>query len=260
MQGRFEGNVALVTGGSNGLGRAITQAFIAQGARVGVLDLAESSVFAGEPRVHTIAGDVADPATAADAVAQLVERWGRVDYLVNDAGAYPDGLVVEMPLDEWRRVLDVNVTGTFLACQAFARHCLARGARGARIVSISSGSARSPRAGQSAYCASKAAIETFSKALALELGPHGITVNVVSPGYIDVRGWSDCFPDRASDEMRAALVRSIPLGEAGQPMDIANAVTFLCSDEARHITGAVLDVDGGSLAGRFTLGSKATSN
>jgi NAD(P)-dependent dehydrogenase (short-subunit alcohol dehydrogenase family) len=157
-------------------------------------------------------------------------------------------------------VLDVNVTGTFLCCQAFARHCLARGAQGARIVSISSGSARSPRPGQAAYCASKAAIETFSKALALELGPYGITVNVVAPGYIDVRGWSDCFPDRASDEMRAALVRAIPLGQAGQPADIADAVLFLCSDEACHVTGAVLDVDGGSLAGRFTLQRSAVSH
>ena len=87
----------------------------------------------------------------------------------------------------------------------------------------------------------------------MELGPHGIRVNVVSPGYIDVRGWSDAFPDRASDELRAALVASIPLGRAGRPQDVAQAVLFLCSDEAEHISGAVLDVDGGSLAGRFAL-------
>ena len=249
----LDGKVALVTGGSNGLGRAITQAFVDEGARVGVLDTEEPAAFAGHPQVLAIVGDVAHPDSATIAIAQLVDRWNQVDILVNNAGAYPDARVVEMPLDLWRRVLDVNVTGTFLCSQAFARHCLARGARGARIVSISSTSARSPRIAGSAYCASKAAIETFSKTLALELGPHHITVNVVAPGYIDVRDWSNCFPDRASDDLRAALLRGIPLGEAGHPLDIAHAVLFLCSDQADHITGAVLDVDGGSLAGRFAL-------
>jgi 3-oxoacyl-[acyl-carrier protein] reductase len=99
----------------------------------------------------------------------------------------------------------------------------------------------------------------LSKVLAMELGPHGIRVNVVSPGYIDVRGWSDAFPDRASEELRAGLVRSIPIGRAGRPVDIAQAVLFLCSEAASHISGAVLDVDGGSLAGRFSLPSNAGS-
>lgn len=255
MSDRFAGKVALVTGGSNGLGRAIVQALVAEGARAGVLDLKDSGAFRDDERVLTVLGDVAQPEAVERAMAALIDRWGRVDILVNDAGAYPDGLVAEMPVEEFRRVLDVNVTGTFLCCQAFARHRLAQGGGGA-IVSISSGSARSPRAGQSAYCASKAAIETFSRALALELGPHRINVNIVSPGYIDVRGWSEAFPDRASDEMRAALVRNIPLGQAGQPDDIAHAVLFLCSEQARHITGAFLDVDGGSLAGRFALGTR----
>ncbi|HZS86249.1 MAG TPA: SDR family NAD(P)-dependent oxidoreductase [Chloroflexota bacterium] len=257
MSGRFDGKVALVTGGANGLGRAIAHAFVDEGARVGILDLEKPATLADASRVIAIAGDVAHPGTASEAVAQLVERWGQVDILVNNAGAYPDAMVVDMTLDQWRRVLDVNVTGTFLCSQAFARHCLARGAADARIVNISSTSARSPRAAGAAYCASKAAIETFSKTLALELGPHHITVNVVAPGYIDVRGWSDRFPDRASDELRAALVRGIPLGEAGHPTDIAQAVLFLCSDAAHHITGAVLDVDGGAMAGRFNLPAPA---
>jgi 3-oxoacyl-[acyl-carrier protein] reductase len=137
--------------------------------------------------------------------------------------------------------------------QAFARHCAARGATGAAVVSISTGSARSPRPGGAAYSASKAAVETMSKVFAMELGPLGIRVNVVAPGYIDVRGWSDAYPDRAPGDLRAALVRSIPLGQAGDPRDIANAVLFLASAQAGHITGAVLEVDGGSGAGRFAL-------
>ena len=255
MAGRFKERVALVTGGSNGLGRAIAGAFLDEGARVGILDLAEASFFAGRDDVAAIVGDVADPKIVADAVETVAKRF----VLVNDAAAYPDAPVLEMPVEDWRRVFEVNVTGAFAACQAFGRHCVARGAEGASIVNITTGSVRSPRPDGAAYSASKAALETFSKVLAMELGPHGIRVNVVSPGYIDVRGWSDAFPDRASDDLRARLVRSIPIGRAGRPVDIAHAVLFLCSEAASHISGAVLDVDGGSLAGRFTLPSNAGS-
>jgi NAD(P)-dependent dehydrogenase (short-subunit alcohol dehydrogenase family) len=252
LAGRFQDRVALVTGGSNGLGRAIVGAFLDEGARVGVLDLVEASAFsAGD--VLSIVGDVADPETAAGAVDAVVERFGRVDILVNDAAAYPDAPVLEMAVDDWRRVFDVNVTGAFVTSQAFARRCLGSGAESASIVNITTGSVRSPRPAGAAYSASKAALETLSKVLAMELGPHGIRVNVVSPGYIDVRGWSNAFPDRASDELRAALVRSIPLGRAGHPLDVAQAVLYLCSEDAAHISGAVLDVDGGSLAGRYRL-------
>jgi len=114
---------------------------------------------------------------------------------------------------------------------------------------------RSPRPDGAAYSASRAALETLSKVLAMELGPHGIRVKVMSPGYIDVRGWSDAFPDRASEEHRQGLVHSIPFCRAGHPVDIAQAELYLCSEAASHVSGAVLDVDGGSLAGRFTLPS-----
>ena len=240
--------VALVTGGANGIGRAIVDAFLAGRAQVAVLDLVEGA----RAETLSIVGDVADPETAAGAVAQTIARFGRLDVLVNDAAAYPDAPLVEMPVDEWRRVFEVNVTGPFVTTQAFARHALSRGGGGA-IVNVTTGSVRSPRREGGAYSASKAALETLSKVAALELGPHGIRVNVVSPGYIDVRGWTDAFPDRASDELRARLVEAIPLGKAGDPRDVASAVLFLCSDEASHVNGAVLDIDGGSLAGRFSL-------
>src|SRR5689334_2472047 len=138
MAGRFTGRVALVTGGSNGLGRAITQAFLDQGARVGILDLEQYGGFAGDDRVVTVTGDVAEPDSAAQAIAAAVEHWGAVDFLINDAASYPDGLVLDMALDTWRRVWDVNMTGMFLCCRAFARHRLERGG-GGKIVSISSG-------------------------------------------------------------------------------------------------------------------------
>jgi 3-oxoacyl-[acyl-carrier protein] reductase len=257
MAARFAGRVSLVTGGSNGLGRAIVAAFLDEGARVGILDLDEAGAFAGRDDVLTFVGDVADPDVAAGAVAATAERFGRLDILVNDAAAYPDASIVEMPVEDWRRVFEVNVTGAFATMQAFARNLSGREVDGASIVNITTGSVRSPRPDGAAYSASKAALETLSKVAAMELGPHGIRVNVVSPGYIDVRGWSDAFPDRATDAVRTALVASIPLGRAGRPQDVAQAVLFLCSDDAVHVSGAVLDVDGGSLAGRFTLRSDA---
>ena len=253
MASRFAGRVALVTGGSNGLGRAIVAAFLEEGANVGILDLEAPTAFAGRDEVVAIVGDVSDPEVATGAVATVAERFGRVDVLVNDAAAYPDATILEMPVEDWRHVFEVNVTGAFVTMQAFARHWEGRDAEGASVVNITTGSVRSPRRAGAAYSASKAALETLSKVAAMELGPGGIRVNVVSPGYIDVRGWSDAFPDRASDELRATLVASIPLGRAGTPRDVAEAVLFLCSVEAAHTSGAVLDVDGGSLAGRFTL-------
>ncbi len=264
-QSRFTGQVAVVTGGSNGIGRAISEALTAEGARVVICDLADSGYFAGNPAVVTITGDVAERRLADRVIAEAVTRWGRVDVLVNDAASYPDGTLLEMPPDAWDRVFRVNVTGAFMMMQAFARHVVSQARPGrsdaagagetaeAAVVNISTGSARNPRPGGAAYSASKAAVETMSKVFAMELGPHGIRVNVVAPGYIDVRGWSDAYPDRAPDDLRAALVRSIPLGRAGDPRDIAAAVLFLASAAAANITGTVLEVDGGSNAGRYAL-------
>ncbi len=250
----FDEQVAVVTGGSNGIGRAITRALINAGASVFVVDLVDSGYFDGEPRVATITGDVAEHGLAEAVIVAACERFGPVGICVNDAASYPDGTLLSMTPQAWDRVFAVNVTGSFMMMQAFARHRVSSGGGGA-IVSISTGSARSPRPGGAAYAASKAAVETMSKVFAMELGEHGIRVNVVSPGYIDVRGWSDAYPDRAPEELREALVRSIPLGVAGHPDDIANAVLFLASASAAHVTGAVLEVDGGSGAGRFALRS-----
>ena len=252
-EGRFAGKVAIVSGGSHGIGRAIAAGFAGEGAHVVIADLAPPDHFADDPRVASITGDIAEPGFAGRVLDTAVSRFGKADVLVNDAAAYPDGTLLDMPTTAWERVFAVNVTGTFSLTQAFARHCAGRGATGAAVVNISTGSARSPRPGGAAYSASKAAVEIMSKVFAMELGPLGIRVNVVAPGYIDVRGWSDAYPDRAPEDLRAALVNSIPLGQAGDPRDIANAVLFLASAEAGHITGAVLDVDGGSNAGRFAL-------
>ena len=258
MMAQLEGSVALVTGGANGLGRAVVDALADAGAKVGVLDLAPSP--ATRPDVLSLVGDVAETDAVDGALSRLEQRWGPVSILVNDAADYPTAGLLEMTPEAWRRVFDVNVTGMFLACRAFVRHYLDAGLSSGRIVSISTGSARSPRPRGAAYASSKAAVETISATLAMELGPLGITSNVVAPGYIDVRGFSEAHPDRASDELRASLTAAIPTGRAGRPADIANAVRFLCLPESDHVNAAVLAVDGGSGAGRFRMpGDLATA-
>src|SRR3954468_20946255 len=153
MAARFAGRVSLVTGGSNGLGGAIVAAFLEDGARVGILDLEEAGAFAGRDDVLTVIGDVADPDVAAGAVAATAERFGRLDILVNDAAAYPDASIVEMPVEDWRRVFEVNVHGAFSTMQAFARLVAGRQPNGASVVNITTGSVRSPRPDGAAYSA-----------------------------------------------------------------------------------------------------------
>ncbi len=252
MAGRFESRAVAVTGGANGIGRAVVQAFLAAGADVLCIDLADPPAGMAGPHLAALRGDVADPALADRAVAEAVRRFGNLDVLVNDAAAYPDATILDMAPDEWRHVFDVNVTGPFMLCQAFARHRIEAGG-GGRIVSISTGSTRSPRPAGAASPPPSRRSRRCRASWRWSSGRTGSRRTSSSPGYIDVREWSDRHPDRATPELREALVRSIPLGRAGDPGDIAEAVLFLCSDAAAHISGAVVDVDGGSLAGRYTL-------
>jgi 3-oxoacyl-[acyl-carrier protein] reductase len=241
--------VVFITGAGHGIGRAIAEAFARNGDRVVVADREET-------RAREVAGAIADTggdalplavdvrdAAIEQAVAAAVAEFGEIDVLVNNAGIYPNTLVVEMEEAEWDAVFAVNVKGMFLVSRAVARRMIARGT-GGRMVNISSGSARSARVGAAHYCASKAAVEMFTKVLAMELAPHGIVVNAVAPGLIEVPGWS------LRDEYISALVAATPMGRIGQPEDIARAVLYLASPEATFITGSILSVDGGSTAGR----------
>jgi 3-oxoacyl-[acyl-carrier protein] reductase len=177
---------------------------------------------------------VSDP----QAARRLVEEAGELDLLVNNAGLTRDGLIARMPDEDWRDVLETNLSGAFYTCRAVARSMMRR--RSGAIVNVSSIVGLHGNPGQTNYSASKAGIIGLTKALARELAPRGVRANVVAPGYVDTR-----LTREISEEMRGLMLQNTPLQRFGEPEDVAGAVRFLCSDEASFITGEVLLVDGG---------------
>lgn len=235
----------LVTGAASGIGRAIAEDFaVREGFTLTVLDVDERRL-ATAPGVP-VTVDLAD----ADAAEEAVERaWARepVDVLVNAAGIYPSVDMVDVGARRWDRVFALNVRAPVLVTAAFARLAMAAGRTGS-VVNISSGAALRSRPGGGPYASSKAALEMATRATALELGPHGIRVNAVSPGFIAVD--SECNPVA---EDYAAAVSVNPLGRPGEPADVARAVRWLAGPDASWITGEILRVDGGSNAGAAHL-------
>jgi 3-oxoacyl-[acyl-carrier protein] reductase len=233
----LEGRRALVTGGSRGIGRAIALELSLAGAEVvvGYRDgRDEAEAVAAEAGGRAVQADVASPEEAA----RLVEEAGDIDVLVNNAGVTRDGLLARMPDDDWRVVIETNLSSVFYTCRAAARGMMRR--RAGAIVNVSSVVGVHGNPGQTNYSASKAGIIGFTKALARELGGRGVRANVVAPGYVETR-LTDVLPEEA----RGMMLANTPLGRLGRPADIAGAVRFLCSDEASFITGEVLLVDGG---------------
>jgi 3-oxoacyl-[acyl-carrier protein] reductase len=194
----------------------------------------EAEETAREAGGRAIQADVADP----DEARRLVEEAGELDLLVNNAGVTRDGLLARMPDEDWRAVLETNLSGAFYTCRAAVRSMMRR--RAGAIVNVSSIVGLHGNPGQTNYSASKAGIIGFTKALARELAPRGVRANVVAPGYVDTR-----LTREISDDMRELMLRNTPLQRFGEPEDVAGAVRFLCSDEASFITGEVLLVDGG---------------
>ncbi|MEU8206853.1 SDR family NAD(P)-dependent oxidoreductase [Streptosporangium sp. NPDC049046] len=252
--GRLDGTVVLVTGGAQGIGRGIADAFHDAGATVVVADLDETRTerFAAELAATSVASpapvsavrlDVRDPGSVTAAFEHATTRHGGVDVLVNCAGVYPNTPVLDMTAAEWDEVFAVNVRGVMLTSQAFARTSGALGG-GRRIVNVSSGAARSARVGAAHYCSSKAAVEMLTRVLALEFAPSGITVNAVAPGLIEVPATL-----ALSAEYVTTLVAGQPVHRMGTPAEIARACLFLADPDSSFITGSVLDVDGGFLAG-----------
>jgi len=240
------GKSALVTGGARGIGKAICLKLATQGADIAFVDVgrpevAEATVAeirALGRKAIFIPANVTDPAACEGAVKAALDAFGKIDILVNNAGITRDDLIMRMPIDDWKLVLEVNLFGAFYMIKAAIRPMLK--ARAGRIINMSSVSGQAGQMGQSNYSSSKAGLIGLTKATAREVASRGITCNAIAPGMITT-DLTIGLPDALKEQMVAAT----PLGHFGSVEDVANAVTFLASDEAAYITGQVLAVDGG---------------
>jgi len=237
--------VAIITGGGQGIGRSIVLELAEIGVDVVAADInieaaesAAAEAAAAGINALAIEVNVADADNVNDMVEKTLEKYGRVDFLVNNAGITRDGLMMRMGDDAWKAVIDINLTGTYLCSKAVIRTMMKQ--RSGRIVNISSVVGAMGNAGQTNYAASKAGVVGLTKSLAREVAARGINVNAVAPGFIQT-AMTDSLPEKARDE----LVGLIPNGRLGLPEDVSAAVKFLLSDDASYITGQVLHVNGG---------------
>src|SRR6201992_3427350 len=246
MAETLDGNVVIITGASGRIGLGLAQAFYAAGAKVALGDLRQDAVdraaadLGGE---GTFAGviDVRDETSVRRFFAAAEHALGPVTIAVANAGVFPTLAVLDMAVEEWDRVIETNLRGTFLTCQAAARS-MVTGGRPGKIITMSSGAHASARPGGSHYCASKAGIVMFTKTLAMELAEARINVNCIAPGYIQADG---AVPDT---EINRALLKNIPWRRFGTPADVAEIALFLASSAADYVTGEVFAVNGGGFA------------
>jgi 3-oxoacyl-[acyl-carrier protein] reductase len=237
--------VALVTGASQGIGWDIAQALVVAGARVAVAARSEEKLALLVGEIETAGGeaiaikmDVADAEQVKAGFKRVIDKFGRLDILVNNAAITRDGLAVRMKVDDWDAVIRTNLTGAHVCIQQ-ALGTMMR-ARAGRIINVSSVVAQMGNAGQANYVAAKAGLIGLTKAIAMEIASRNITVNAVAPGFIETP-MTDVLSDKVKEELKAR----IPLGRLGVPRDVAASIVFLASDEAAYITGHVLDVNGG---------------
>lgn len=246
----LDGRVALVTGGSRGIGRAIVESLAADGAKVAFVynsntAAADEVVKAGAEKgfdLWAIQADVRNKETADKAIAEIVEKWGSLDILVNNAGIIKDGLLATMDAQQWQDVIDTNLTSVFNFCQAVSRQMMSQ--RYGRIINMSSVAADVSNPGQANYAASKGGVEGFTRCVATELARRGITANAVAPGFIET-DMTTAVVEMAGKEIK----KKIPARRLGRPEDISNAVLFFAQESSSYVTGQVLKVDGGLTLG-----------
>ena len=239
---RFKDKIVMVTGGAAGIGRVAAEAFAREGAKLAICDVNPETGEAAAKSLGAEASfeklDVANEAAVSAWTDQVVKRYGRIDVLVNNAGITRDALLLRMKASDWDLVMNVNLKGAFLCTRAVVRYMAQQ--RSGRIVNVASVVGVVGNAGQANYVASKAGLIGLTKTVAREFAARGITVNAVAPGFIETQ-----MTAVLSEKVKEGFLSQIPLGRAGTPEEVADAVTFLASDQAAYLTGQVLHVSGG---------------
>jgi len=253
MTGRFTGRVALVTGGSRGIGKGIVDLFAQEGAKVAFIDLNEAALSETTSElkengyeVYSKVANVVDAEQVESTVKEVYEEFGSIDILVNNAGVIRDNLLFKMTDSDWQTVMDVHLKGSFNAARAVQKYMVEQ--KYGRIINISSTSALGNR-GQANYAAAKAGLQGFTKTLAIELGKYGITANSVAPGFIETEMTKETAASIgiSFEQLIQASVAAIPVGRTGKPGDIANAVAFFADEKSSFVNGQVIYVAGGPI-------------
>ena len=259
-EGRLSGRHVLITGAGGGIGLAIAEACVAQGARCSVVDRAVEASAAAQALMQAhadtlnyIAADVTDRAAVDRMLSDAIAHFGPLHALVNNAALFDMAPLLESDEASFDRLFAVNVKGLFFTMQAVLRHMVDAGTRGASVVNLASQAGRRGEALVSHYCATKAAVISYTQSAALAMAPHGIRVNGIAPGVVDTPMWAEVdalfarYEKLPIGEKKRQVGLAVPLGRMGTPSDIADAVVFLVGDEARYITAQTLNVDGGSV-------------
>jgi 3-oxoacyl-[acyl-carrier protein] reductase len=243
---RLKDRVAIITGGARGIGKKISQTFLKEGASVYIFDVNEEEGArtvgelqpAYDGKVIFFKVDITDEKNVEQSIEKIIEAEGRIDILVNNAGITRDNLILRMSLEDWKKVIDINLTGAFICSKHTVKYMVKN--RSGKIINISSIVGVHGNAGQSNYSASKAGIIGLTKTLARELAGRNILVNAIAPGYIETE-----MTEKLSDKIKEKLMEQIPIGRLGSVGDVAKTALFLASDDSNYITGTVINLDGG---------------
>jgi 3-oxoacyl-[acyl-carrier protein] reductase len=243
---RLKDKVAIITGGARGIGKKISQTFLKEGASVYIFDVNEEEGArtvgelqpAYDGKVNFFKVDITDEKNVEQSIEKIIEAEGRIDILVNNAGITRDNLILRMSLEDWKKVIDINLTGAFICSKHTVKYMVKN--RSGKIINISSIVGVHGNAGQSNYSASKAGIIGLTKTLARELAGRNILVNAIAPGYIETE-----MTEKLSDKIKEKLMEQIPIGRLGSVDDVAKTALFLASDDSNYITGTVINLDGG---------------